>query len=246
MTAMKNLQEIHDRMIASRPEGVSCPEDCIYCSGEYAASDGGTIVSDKTITEEESKALIAAAVAEATAEAQSEIAVLKAAAEEAGKNPFAKKDDDEEDDEKYKKAKADFEELSVKYDAAVLDAENAKRERDEMAAWLQSEADKVVAEAEMATLKADRIAKVAEVVTFPEAHVAERADMWAALDDEKFEALLADYKALGDKQPSDSGPLPHFTAMQAARDESGSSAMGPALRHLIRGRATGVDPRKIH
>jgi hypothetical protein len=245
MTSMNKLQELHDQMIASRPEGISCPEGCVYCSGEYASSlEGGNQVSDKTITEEESKALIAAAVAEATSEAQAKIAVLEAAAEEAAKKAPPANDDDE-DDAPYKKAKADLEEMTIKLDAAVLEAEAAKRERDELASWLQSEADKVVAEAEMATKRADRIAQVAEVVTFPEAHVEERADMWASLDDDKFEALLADYKALDVKKPSDSGPLPHFTAMQAARDESDSSVVGPALRHLIRGSRSGVDPRAI-
>jgi len=247
METMKKLQQVHDWLVANQPEGAVHPEDCPFCSGEFASlieEESG--VSDKTYTEEEAQDLVSAAVAEK----ESEIAILEA--EVAASKAAQKKADDEEDkkdggkDEDKEKTSlySQVAELTMKLDAAVIDAEKAKTERDEITGWLQAESDRVVAEAEAATRRADRIAKVAEVIKFPEDHVEARADGWASQDEEQFEATLADYRVLAASK-TDSG-LPTFTAMQAAREsDESTSVVGSALRDLIRGRQTGVDPRAI-
>lgn len=245
-----NLQEVHDRLVTVQPEGASCPEDCPFCSGEYASLvEGGNNVSEKTFSEEETEALVAAAVAKATADLQSELDAFKAGEESAQMNAQieAIKADMQAQIEAAKvEAETQINDLTIKLDAAVVAGEVAKRERDEIAGWLQAEADKVVAEAEKATLRSDRIAKVAEVITFPEDYVNERADKWASLDAEQFEALLADYKVLDSKTTARPESPPRVTAMHASRESSEQTTVGSALADIIRGRAYGVNPRDIH
>lgn len=249
MSEMK-LQEVHDRLVAAKPEGTNCPTDCPFCSGEYAASyvEGGTNVSEKTYSDEETQALVAAAVAKATTDLQTELDAFKAGEESAqmqAQIETIKAELQVQIDEAKAEAETQVTELTAKLDAAVLEATQAKTERDEITTWLDTEAAKVVAEATMETVRAERIEKVAEVVTFPEDYVKERADKWASLDEDQFEALLADYKALGDKTTKSSESPPRTTAMTAARESSDQSTVGSALTGLIRGRSLGLDPRAI-
>lgn len=250
MKEMK-LQEVHDRLVAARPEGVSCPEDCPFCSGEYASLlEGGNNVSEKTYSDTEIEALVSAAVTKATAEVQAELDAYKAGEESAqmtAQMDAFKAETQAAIDAAKAEAEAQINDLTAKLDAAVVDAEQAKTQRDEITAWLDAEAAKVVEEAEKATLRAQRIGQVAEVVTFPEDYVAERAEKWASLDDEQFEALLADYKALGEKTTKTPGSElpPRVTAMVASRETSDQSTVGSALADIIRGRAYGVNPRDI-
>lgn len=241
------LQEVHDRLVAARPEGESCPEDCPFCTGEYASSvEGGKNVSEKTYSDEETQALVAAAVAKATTDLQTELDAFKAGEESAqmqAQIETIKAELQAQIDDAQATADTQIAEMTAKLDAAVLEATQAKTERDEITTWLDTEAARVVAEATQATVRAERIEKVAEVVTFPEDYVNERADKWASLDDEQFEALLADYKALGAKKSSESPP--RQTAMTAAREPSDQTTVGSALTGLIRGRSLGLDPRAI-
>ncbi len=238
MTSMDKLQETHDRLVAKMPEGVSCPEGCLFCSGEYASLiKGGSVGDTKTYTEDELQALVAAAVATATTDLRTQLDSLKAGEESAATEAKIA--------EIEATSKTEIDAITAKLDAAVIDAEQAKKERDELTSWLSAESEKLVAEAEKATRRADRIAQVAAVVTFPEDYVKERAEKWADLDDEQFAAQLEDYKLMSKNAPksNDPEPLPTFTAMQASRDTDETSVVGSALKGLIRGRHLGIDPR---
>lgn len=241
-----SLQELHDALIASKPEGASCPDDCPFCLArldrEVATEidpEGGTNVS-KTYEETEVQALVSAAVAKATEDLHKELDTFKTSQQA------------EEIEAKIAAAKAEGEEalaeLQKKLDEAVLDAEKAKKERDELNAWLTEEATKIEQEAQVAALRDERVAKVAEVATFPEDYVKERADAWASLTDEAFEALLADYKAVASKEetPASPGPISRVSAMQATRETTnGNGKVGSAVREIIGMRTLGVDPRTI-
>lgn len=223
------FQEVHDRLVDQRPETAACPADCIFCSGEYASSmQEDIIVSDKTYTEEE----IAAAVATATADLRAELDAMKSSAETA------------EVDARIAAAKAEADvqvaELQVRIDALTVESEAAKADRDAITTWLDAESAKTVAEAEAAARLEGRVAAVAAVITFPEDRIEERKSDWASLSDEAFEALVADYKALGEKGKTTEG-LPLATAMHATRESDGAPTS--ALAEIIRGRNFGVDPR---
>lgn len=238
MVMMKNLQEVHDQLVAARPADATCPEDCPFCSGEYASFvDQGGNVSEATFTQEDVDALVAAAIAKAVAPLQAELNGFKEGEQESAVEAQVAAVREE--------MEAQIAELTSKLDAAVLEAETAKTERDGITQWLETESEKIVQEAELATRRGDRITKVAEVVSFPEDYVKERADKWASLSDEDFEALLADYKALGIKPKSGGtgSPLPTATAMVASRESAGGNGtVGSALKDLIQNRH---DPRAI-
>ncbi len=230
-----NFQEVHDRLVAVQPEGSSCPEDCPFCSGEYAASlvEGGNDVSDKTFSDEETQALVAAAVAKATNDLQTELDAFKAGEESAqmtAQIDAIKADMQAQIDAAKSEAETQIDELTAKLDAAVAEGEKAKTERDEITTWLDNEAARVLEEATMATVRAERIEKVAEVLTFPEDYVNERADKWASLDEEQFEALLADYKTLDLKSKGSPESPPRVTAMVASRETSDTSTVRPHSR----------------
>lgn len=228
MDVMK-LQEVHDRMIASRPVDASCPTDCIFCSGEYTSSmQEDTTVSDKTFTEDE----VAAAVAAAIAPLSAELDALKVSAETA------------EVDARIEEAKAEgaakIAELETRIDTLTAEAEAAKSERDAITTWLQAEEEKTVLEAEAAARLESRVAAVAEVITLPAERIEERKAQWASLEDAAFEALLADYKSVAGEKTEGTG-LPAATAMHASREGSGKGQS--ALTEIIRSRNFGIDVR---
>lgn len=229
MDVMK-LQEVHDRLIASRPEGTACPTDCPFCNGEYASFvQEGSTVSDKTFTEDE----VAAKVTEALAPLAAELDALKKSAETA------------EVDARIEAAKTEgtekIAELETRIDTLTAEAEAAKSERDAITTWLKAEEDKTVQEAESAARLDARVAQVAEVITLPEERIEERKAQWAALDDAAFEALLADYKSVAGEKTEGTG-LPAATAMHASREGAGGKGQS-ALQEIIRSRNFGVDVR---
>jgi hypothetical protein len=69
------------------------------------------------------------------------------------------------------------------------------------------------------------------------------------MDDELFEATLADYKAVSEKASAGTGSgsgIPAHTALHAAREGDGTGSKGfTATREVMRLREQGVDPRTI-
>lgn len=232
-----------------RPEGAEHPEDCPICeeAREVATGEiidnGGTHVSEKTYTSDEVEALVAAAVAKATEELSAELEGFKSSQETA------------EIDEKIAAAKAEAEaqvaEIQMKLDESVIEAQQAKQERDEIMAWLEATAADAALAAEVEARRESRIAAVAEVVTFPEEYVAERASKWAAQSDDEFEVTLADYRAIAEKlgTPAEEGTStpPAAAAMHATRETSNAPTrkIGSAVQEVLRMRSLGEDPRDI-
>jgi len=204
--------------------------------------EGGTNVSDQTYSSEQVKALVAAAVAEATEDLQKKL------------DNFERSQEASEVEARIAAARAESEErvaeLQGKLDAAVIEAEQLKAERDEVAAerdgileWLKDEGEKAEREAEIARLKDERVEKVASVVTFPDDYVAERAEEWASLSEDDFAALLKDYEAIAAKAKAPSSTsLPKVTSMETARSETET---GSAVREVLGFRRQGIDPRNV-
>lgn len=227
------LKELHDRLLEMKPEGASHDaSDCPVCNGTVTDSEhsnedpqGGTL---KTYTEDEYNALLAQVAdleakvneldgARQESEVEARIAEAKAAAD------------------------AEVEDLQSKLDTAVLEAQAAKDERDQIVAYFeQLKADEEAAE-QIAALREERIGRVKEVASFPDDYIAARADAWAALDEEAFEAALADWKAIANKGGD---PVPATTAMTASRDTT-NQPQGGSLREVLSFRFQGVDPRTV-
>lgn len=227
--SMNALQALHDMLIAKMPEGASHEaDDCPVCRGELSDIEGGSV---NTYTEEEVLGL------------QTQITDLEAKVKE-----HAESNREAEMLAKIEEAKTESEtkisELQSQLDTAVLEAEAAKQERENLLAWLEEQ--KVTAE-EAATLVArrdERIAKVREVASFPDEHIEKNADRWARLSDEDFEAALEDWRTVSAKK---SEGLPTASALTASREGGNSNDNGETsvMRDVMRMRFIGVDPRKL-
>lgn len=192
----------------------------------------------KTFTDEEVQALIQAAVAKETEGLRSELDSYKTT-EEA-----------ERLEAKIAEARAELEEkvndLQTRLDEAVIQAQAATKERDEIVAWLEEEDNSRKAAEEFASLRAERVARVAEVVDFPETYVEENADRWTNLDEDAFQHLLKDYAAVAEKSASSdtgdsTGDIPKQTAMKAAREDDGGKF--GSYRAVFALRRSGADIR---
>lgn len=230
-----DIAAAHALLLQDIPEGATHDvESCPLCSSEEIIQKLEAERVDKTYSEDEVKALVTAAVAEKTDALQTELDEIRSgqkAEEVEARITDAKAEAD---------AKVD--EIQAKLDAAVLEAEQAKTERDEILAWLKEESETAEREAEISRLREERKAKVAEVASFPEDYVEERAEKWAQMEEEAFEAMLSDYAAITAKS-SESTELPKTTAMQAAREPDGKKES--AISELLNLRREGVDPRQL-
>lgn len=190
----------------------------------------------KSYSEDEVQALVTAAVADATKELSTELDSFKStqtAAEWEAKITEAKAELEQQ-----------IEQLKSELDTKVIEAEEAKKAHEGLVAQINEENEKVKLEAEVEARKADRVKAVSEAVpSFPETHLTENAERWAKMDDEAFEALLTDYKAVAEKATVVTS-LPPLTALRATR-EDGVDKTTSAAKAVIRMREAGVDPREL-
>jgi hypothetical protein len=227
------LKDLHDKMIAEMPDGAEhASEECPFCSDEQITQRGGNM---KSYSDEDIQALVAQAVADATKELTVELEGLKSTATVS------------EWEVKISTLQAEHDEqvaaLQASLDAAVISAESAKQEYENLLAFLESEKDRVEAEAVVEARKEERVKAVSEAATFPEDYLTANTDRWAEMSDEAFEALLADYRSMGTVIPAPT-PIPGKTALHATRP-AGDQGSASAAREVIRLRERGIDPREL-
>lgn len=232
----------HDRLMAQMPEGAEHgPDDCAICRDREPVSathaEGATVADDKTRTEAEYAAL-EAQVEELTAK----VAELTAAAGDA------------EVEARIAAAKQDLEsqisELQAKLDTAAVEAETAKQALADTVAYLEAEEAAIEQAAALEARKADRIARVKEIASFSEDHLEANAARWAAMDDETFEATLADWKAVAAKvtaakDEDDKDDVPATTALTASAERKAVDSKSSPLREVLGLRSAGHDIRTI-
>jgi hypothetical protein len=215
---MSRQRELHDNLMAIRvqnPALIDAVHDatvCPYCS----SNQGGSV------TEEE----LRAEVEKATASLLAENAQLKAAAATNKVEVFLA-------DARAEDAKV-IEDLRVKLDTVVL--EKAKIE-DEFKAYKdeieQAEADRK-AEAEFLAVSEDRVAKVKEVAAFPDKYIEDNTPRWAAMPEDEFDLLVAEYASLQGIKPKTADKPPHQTALVASRNHtSGKDDMKELFRGVV-------------
>lgn len=195
-------------------------------------SEGGDVMS-KTYTQEEYDAVV-----EQVEAVSARLAEIEASAEqEAVEARFA---------EVAEKHAEELAELQSKLDAAVLEAEAVKAEMSELKETLEKEAAAWVEAAEIAERREDRLARVKEVASFPEDYLEANVDRWAAMDEDTFEASLADYASVSKAAASESekdDEVPAETALETERETA--SAEASAVRGVLAFRAQGIDPRTV-
>lgn len=222
------LRALHDRLLAEKPDDADHDETTCPLCGEEEPPEGGHV---ETFTPEQLQAAVDKAVAEATAPLQTKIVELEASKEK----------------EATSQQITDFEtkiaDLETKLDAAVLDATQAKEEKETLQ---KSWDDEKAAEEEAKTVAArkdERLAKVKEVACFPDEYVEQNADRFAAMSDEDWNARLDEWATLAKKDPSDKDKIPSKTALTAARQETGGDSSSLGL--LKEFRRVLVDPRTL-
>ena len=224
--AAAGLQEAHDLLMANKPEDAEHDSTtCPLCALKSSLIEPGETVSEAKYTEEDAKALVSAAVAEATAPLAAQIAALTA--DEAAEAVAADK-------------AAAVEAVQVEADAKIAELTSKLDEAVLATAAVQAAHDALVAEkeaAEQAALQAERsesrVATVKEKVAFPDEHFTE--DFTArlvAMDDEQFEAQVADWAVLAPKtDKSGKGGIPSETGFQASQNAE-LAGKGSALGEL--------------
>lgn len=244
---MMELQETHDALIAHMPEGVvhdaaSCPlcsssnEEVSNSAKTTIDTEGGDIVS--TYTKEE----LDAAIADATAPLQAELTELRATKEAVEVEARI--------EELNTKHAAEIAELQAKVDSAVLEAEAAKTQYAELTEMLEAAEREAEVAALFAAVREERVAQVKEVASFPEDHIEARADGWAAMEQESFDALVSDWKAImtssKEEVSEEASEELAETAMTASHDGSDVVDVKSTMREVMGLHARGIDPRQIH
>jgi uncharacterized protein YhaN len=220
---------LHDAMLASKPSGaVHDPDSCPYCAskdGVVVPNEGG-VMSDKTYSQTELDTAVAAAVTDAVKPLREELDGLKASKEE------------KDFESRIATAKAELEEqiksLQGELDTANLKAEQATKQHEDLVAALEQAKVEQEAAAELARRRDERLAKVREVASFSDEYIEKAADRWAALSDEDFAALVADWVEVAGKKTdaASQNDLPPASAMTASRSDADKSSRS-ALREVM-------------
>lgn len=233
------VKELHDWLLTQKPE--TSDHDvaaCVICNPGAAPSaqdnpadaEGGS-VSD-TYTEEE----LAAKVAEATAALEAKVKALETAqvtTEVEAKLAEAKAEAD-----------AKIAELQTQLDVAVAATDAAKTEKDALVAYLEAEVQAAAEAAAKAARRDERLAKIKEAASYSEERLEANADRWAAMDEDAFEALLADLNDVAAKKTEPgSTDIPSTTAMTAGQTTTTGSSN--VLKEVLNFRRDGVDPRTL-
>lgn len=224
--AVTLTEDIHDLLVAMKPSDLEHgPANCGVCKARLTPPIQEGSVG--TYTDEQ----VQAKVDEATAELRAELDSLRQAAT-AG-----------EIDGKIAEATQPFQdkivELETDKDTLTAELNSVKEERD---ALVQANTDREAAEQaaeEREGRKADRVAKVLEVAKFTDEQVAERADLWADMDDKSFDTLVADLAAIATSAPA--GEYVPRPVLRASEDRpAAGGALSPTMREAMGYRRQGI------
>jgi hypothetical protein len=228
----RSLKELHDRLLDEKPEGaVHEADSCPFCTAMEESADGG---NDMTYTEDELKAKVDEAVQAAIQERDAKIADLSAAQQtsetaKAVSDAVAAKD-------------TELADLRGELDKAVLEAANAKADRDAVVAWLEGEKTAAEQRDAAAARKDTRLAKLKEVAHFPDDYLEQNADRFAAMSDEEFDARCTEYAALSGNGKSGNSEIPSTTPGLKAGLEGPGTSRSSAVKELL---ALSRDPRGV-
>lgn len=247
MADVIDYKEQHDMLISQKPSDMSQADfdqlieehkaECSFCNSNL---DTGPKERGDNMGENFTQEDVDAAVEAAVAPVQTELDGLKAFLGEA------------EEDERVAAVKADYEtqvnDLKAELDAAKNEAGAAK---DELESTLQFFADLQ----ELADLhelyearKEQRKADVADAASFTEEYIDENIDRWAAMSDEDFAAVVADWRAIPSKaaeEGSDENEDYRSTAMQGVRPSGGSASVSDDLADLLAAQKHGFNIKRL-
>ena len=221
MSVTASVQRAHDALLELRPEGAShdgCPL-CIPDAGNDRAKEVAHVTDTANVyTEDQHFALLQSAVQRGTAElstVKEQLETQVASLTEAKTN-----------------AEAQLAEAQAKAD--VLEAEKATAEAEKAAIAKEFEDFKaeLARKEEIETRKADRVSKVkaANANLADEYFTEARAQRWAEMADEAFEALVEDMTALTAAQKAETSSTDTDTKSAARETAAFTGGKEPAAR----------------
>lgn len=192
-------------------------------------------MEDKTYTEEELKAALAKAVAEAVSPLEAKVAELESSQQQSEVDKAIAAVKAEKD--------AEIADLQKRLDESVIEATAAKEAKEAQDKFwtdaIAEQEEKAAREARRET----RVAALKEHAGFTDEYLTENVERFLAMTDEEFTARLDEYKTLKDALGVPAG-TPSTTALTASRQTSPSSSSS-ALREAMALRREGVDPRRV-
>lgn len=203
----------------------------------------------KTYSEDELRAEVDRAVAEATGPLSAQLAELQGKETQAHIDAAVAAAVDE--------AQGRITELEASLDAEVIKANQATEQYDQLVTFLAEKAAEAERQALVAARRTERVGQVSEVANFSEEYLESNADRWADMDDEAFTAYLADLQATTEaakaalsKTDGDAGDkastVPAATAMTAAATAPAGSGRTSAIKGAFALRGTPVAPSTIN
>lgn len=209
--------------------------------GPSLISPLGGDMSEKTFTEAELNDAINSAVAPLQAEltelrAQSEASEVEARVE-AVKAEF----------------EAKLEGVQRELDEALIKADAAEKELADSISWIQAVVDADAEQAAFDARRAERVEKVRSVANLPDERVEASADRWAAMSDDDFDGLLAEYAEVAASvkkgseaagEGTDNAELGD-TGFQPSETAAASGSVGDDRRALLALRSQGIDLKRV-
>lgn len=226
-----SVRALHDLLMSSKPSEAS--HDASLCPICVASADGNDSHNDtfhgggdvSTYTQDELETQISAAVTPIQAKLDELLASQEQAAIDARTAEMTETH------------KSEVAEVQEKLDKAMADVEAAKAAREELVSFLESEQAEIDAKAAFDTRR-EEVASLVEG-TFSKEYVDSNIDRWAALEEDAFEAMLADCKAINSTSGGTStkkNPAPVSTAMVNGADLGQSKDVSEIRRALQKNR----------
>jgi molybdopterin-guanine dinucleotide biosynthesis protein A len=236
---MSLLKEQHDKLLAEKPEDVEHDTaNCVICTPNAITTnttnpEGGDM---KTYTEDEFTAAVQEAVAALQAANDTKVADLQTKVDEL----TSKSEQDE--------FESQIADMQAKLDLAEAATAVAEKEASDIVAFLEDLGAKAVEAARIEDLKAARRIAIAEVTAFSDEQIDAKIDRWVAMDEETFDAILEDFKAVAAKVPSETETVSEETATETAmenvRDQE--HAVTSPMAGILDARSRGLDVRDLH
>lgn len=230
------LQEQHDQLLLEKPEEANHDtEGCPFCNLELNIDNsigGGDM---KTYTEEDFTSAVQEAVAPLQAAADARVSELQLEIEELRTTQAQSEIDGQ------------VAEVQADLDKAEVRVAEAERKYDDLVAYLTAEAIAVTEAANLEALRETRREAVKQATALSDEVIDQRLDRWVAMDDESFEAVLEDWKALSaasreTEEASEASEIPRETAMSNIREHTES---GSVASEVFGARNAGVDVRYL-
>jgi gas vesicle protein len=240
---MDSLKEQHDRLLADKPDGVEhdaatcilCKPDAITNGPKDISTEGGDM---KTYTEDDFTQAVEAAVEAAVRPLQTELDAVKASQAQG------------EVDAQVTAIKAELEqkigELQSELDKAELRVSEATKERDDIVAYLEAEANAVAEAAKLEEVKSARLEVIKEAASFTDQYIADNLDRWVAMDEDSFASVVEDWKSISTPAPKETATTDLKAPLETAlKNESNTTTVSDAA--LVFGaREHGINIRNLY